>query len=416
MIFFYLPFVINGQTTNVNAEVNFERDITNERMINIIKKAKKEGKYVFVYINFGNDDKFGNSSFSYEEALRCEFSNKYVAEFLNNNFINVLIEPFYSNKKIFEIDPISNTFLSTYNITYFPQCIFFDENGYLVHRFPYGSKKGSEFINKAVLAYDRANRYSGLIEKFESDNTDSAFISNFFNTVNSVGDDIEKYVTSFIRKRNNLFNQETGEILINSYSNQAALDYIFENHLKWKKVIDENKLINFYKRRIYEQISRNKNWLGNNWMIKIDSLINWFENKYPNYGKKESINFFIKQKLNYSSQNNLIDQDNFIKKYLDSSFISKSTKAELNTYAWYTFLNSNNKVLLESALLWSYKSLEIEKNPAYLDTYANLLYKLGQINEAIEVETNALELAETKDKKTYQETLEKMKNGEKTWR
>ncbi len=54
-------------------------------------------------------------------------------------------------------------------------------------------------------------------------------------------------------------------------------------------------------------------------------------------------------------------------------------------------------------------------DPASMDTYANLLYKLGRKTEAIAKETEALALAESADKKSYQETLDKMKSGTKTW-
>ena len=51
----------------------------------------------------------------------------------------------------------------------------------------------------------------------------------------------------------------------------------------------------------------------------------------------------------------------------------------------------------------------------YIDTYANLLYKLGKKDEAITWEQKALDLAPEGEKKSYEETLDKMKKGEKTW-
>ena len=52
---------------------------------------------------------------------------------------------------------------------------------------------------------------------------------------------------------------------------------------------------------------------------------------------------------------------------------------------------------------------------ASVDTYANLLYKLGQKEEAITKEEEALRFAAEKDIKGFTETLLKMKAGEKTW-
>ena len=52
----------------------------------------------------------------------------------------------------------------------------------------------------------------------------------------------------------------------------------------------------------------------------------------------------------------------------------------------------------------------------FIDTYANLLYKLNRKEEAIETEIQAMNLAPAAEKSNYQETIDKMKKGEKTWK
>ena len=91
----------------------------------------------------------------------------------------------------------------------------------------------------------------------------------------------------------------------------------------------------------------------------------------------------------------------------------------LNQVAWDVFKKATDKIALQNALKWSKRSLEfMPDNAAYLDTYANLYYKLGQKLEAITNEKEALRLADKKDDETYkgmEETLRKMNAGEKTW-
>ena len=67
------------------------------------------------------------------------------------------------------------------------------------------------------------------------------------------------------------------------------------------------------------------------------------------------------------------------------------------------------------ALEWSKRSLKENNEPAFIDTYANLLYKLGKKDEAIIWEQKAFDLAPESDRRDIQETLDKMKAGEKTW-
>lgn len=91
----------------------------------------------------------------------------------------------------------------------------------------------------------------------------------------------------------------------------------------------------------------------------------------------------------------------------------------LNQIAWDVFNQTMDKNHLQGALILSKRSLEISPNNAiFLDTYANLFYKLGQKKEAITNEKEALRYADKKDTKGYkgmEETLRKMTAGEKTW-
>ena len=48
----------------------------------------------------------------------------------------------------------------------------------------------------------------------------------------------------------------------------------------------------------------------------------------------------------------------------------------------------------------------------YLDTYANLLYKAGRVNEAISTQKRAVNLSNGNE--LLKQTLEKMERGEKT--
>lgn len=91
----------------------------------------------------------------------------------------------------------------------------------------------------------------------------------------------------------------------------------------------------------------------------------------------------------------------------------------LNEVAWEFFEKVTATTSLEDASQWSKRSLEIyPDNHMFIDTYANLVYKLGRKEEAITKETEALNIAkrEKADATGYEATLLKMKAGEKTWK
>lgn len=99
---------------------------------------------------------------------------------------------------------------------------------------------------------------------------------------------------------------------------------------------------------------------------------------------------------------------------------------ELNQVAWYFWELATKQNDLEKALMWSKHSMDLYEelnknkhtpftkgNPAYIDTYAHLLYKLNRKEEAIEWQTKALEAqkAAGQSYSVFGETLEKMKTG-----
>lgn len=93
----------------------------------------------------------------------------------------------------------------------------------------------------------------------------------------------------------------------------------------------------------------------------------------------------------------------------------------MNNNAWTIFTYSNNKKELSIALQWAAKAIEQgPKNYSNsVDTYANILYKLERVPEAISWEEKAVRLAEDQkdyDNLTlYNEALAKMKNRIATW-
>jgi len=85
----------------------------------------------------------------------------------------------------------------------------------------------------------------------------------------------------------------------------------------------------------------------------------------------------------------------------------------LNSVAWDVFVNLNDPQALKNALEWSFIAIQREPLPEFVDTYANLLYKLGEKEKAIEWQERAVKAAP--GNKDLNRALELMKKGEKTW-
>lgn len=115
--------------------------------------------------------------------------------------------------------------------------------------------------------------------------------------------------------------------------------------------------------------------------------------------------------------------DTLVERNLGGNLIglpSLSAANTLNDLAWKVFENKKaTKAQLTQAIQWSRKAVEFSKPyPAfwasYADTYASLLYRSGQKEEAIKIEQAAWETAKSldgEDAANLEETLKKMKDG-----
>lgn len=90
-------------------------------------------------------------------------------------------------------------------------------------------------------------------------------------------------------------------------------------------------------------------------------------------------------------------------------------KAALNNFIYYSiFRHSDDNATLSKACQWMELIIKSEPdNAAFLDTYANVLYKMGKRTEAIFWERKSLSL-EPDNKETIK-TYEQMSKGAPTW-
>jgi len=110
------------------------------------------------------------------------------------------------------------------------------------------------------------------------------------------------------------------------------------------------------------------------------------------------------------------DWDNFGKYYaLYFERAGRHSSYHINNISWSVFEHVADPEVLKVAVKWmKYETETLNKTPEALDTYANLLHKVGKTNEAIKCQEKAVAMAPGNS--SLQETLEKMKRGERTWK
>ena len=89
--------------------------------------------------------------------------------------------------------------------------------------------------------------------------------------------------------------------------------------------------------------------------------------------------------------------------------------AKISSISKKVFEGTNDTVLLNQALKWMEKAVDMERNSFTMSTYANLLYKLGNKEEALKWMDKAVVLAPETEQPDYQVVMDKMQKGENTW-
>jgi len=145
--------------------------------------------------------------------------------------------------------------------------------------------------------------------------------------------------------------------------------------------------------------------------------------KYGKLGKEaywKSIIFFYYAKSNSEGYAIAAKESVKLMQFLNIEYPNKANirlgGMALNNMAWATFLSCSDPAILNKAIEWSKYSMdETPNNYANIDTYANILYKLGRVKEAIEWEKKALALTPEFRKQEILKNLSKMEKGIKTW-
>ncbi|NLU94874.1 thioredoxin family protein [Chitinophaga sp. Ak27] len=403
------------------------------------EQAKAEHKYIFI-------DIYATWCVPCRMMDNQVYNSDSVGKIMDSSFISLKLQMDKTKKDSESTKQwysFADSIKAVHKIPSYPTFLFLSPNGDLVYRSS-GLKSKAEFIKDAqtalsstqttgaqLIAYREDKLSTGEMEKLalqilETDNKELAdeiaqkvkrntldhlkptelanpdhiqFIRNFPDLV-TTKDNFFKALTSYKQKIDKIVEQA-------GFSDEFAEYTISREFIEpqiFGKKQDSNESPNWENLQKQMAGKFDANRVKN---VLLDAQIRW-------YTVHKDINKVIKytiQKIDMTG----IDTTNDIK------------LAGINNFIYnYIFTHSDDPSILQKAIGW----MEIivnssPKNYNWLDTYANLLYKTGKVNEAIHVEKKALEAIEGVDKhiSTYQRdlnqmnlTLAKMKEGQPTWR
>jgi len=375
-------------------------------------KAKKENKMIFMdaYTTWcGPCKMMAKNIFPLPEA----------GKFYNANYINVKVQ--LDTTKA-DDDYIKGWYKDAhdimvgYNVKVFPTYLFISPDGKLLHR-AVGSSDVATFIGKGKDALDPNKQYYTLQDRYNAGEKSAAFMRSLTLAANNAYDkpNAVKYGNEFFAMEKNLNTPENIKLIdeITESSKDQGFAFIVNNMPAYNKVIGEGaaeKKIRYIALREDVFPAIRKKGATPDW----DALQKTISSKYPamadeimSYGK---ITYYGNVTQDYPSFSKEVSS--YMEKYA-----GRFSPEELNAYAWTIFSRCDDVKCIDQALQWSKKSVDLTSNHMFMDTYANLLYKKGQKDDAIAWEEKAMVAAKADkaDTAPYEDTIKKMKSGDKTW-
>lgn len=457
-LIFLVPIIMNAQVG-----IRFEEGLTWKQ---ILQKAKKENKFIFVdcYTTWCGPCKFMD---------KTVYSNEKVGNYFNDKFISVKVQLDTSksdNDFIKGWYAEADLIKSKYKVAAFPTYLFFSPEGDIVHR-DVGSFTPEDFLTVGTDALNFDKQYYPALEKYRRCELNPAYMKELARKVYKVGEkkDAQKIANDYIdrlpidslftkdniqlmreftnsskdrgfiifRDSSKRISETTDEQINATICKNIVLGIIYNEEIKpyssikkgkpdWKRINSNLKKYGplgkdayvmykpeiIFKSEIEPALKINSDWdkilplinkqnLGSNAEYVVGSTVVYYLNAIEYYHTERKCKNLIAAGIYYA--------DSF------STFLKADA---LNTWAWTIFEHSNEKDELGQALKWSKRSNELQPaDPFYMDTYANILYKLGLVQDAIMWQKKAIQELRFRNYNNLaiQRNLDKMQNGEKTW-
>ncbi len=353
------------------------------------------------------------------------FPQKAVGDNINASFISVKVQLDTTKGddaavKSWYAD--GHTIAEQYHVIAYPTYLFFDENGNVVHRVVGSTQTPEEFIAKADKALNPKTQYYTLLKEYTDGKKDTAFLHSLALTAGEAYDmkNANAIANEYINKLTNLYTKDNLEFI--SQFTQTSKDKGFGIMLNNGGKVDAVMGVGYADRTVENIILQEEAYpvMFGQKVAKPQDLAepDWaaiqakVQAKYPS--KTEEVMDYAKVVFYMKKQ----DWQHFapaITAYM-KLYGNTASDDQLNSFAWTVFQNCSDMTCVADALDWSKKSFEGNNNPAFIDTYANILYKMGKKDDAIKWEQKAMDGSESDaDKKQFQDTIDKMKAGEKTW-
>jgi thiol-disulfide isomerase/thioredoxin len=384
LVVFFLLGIIESSLTQ---GINFEKGSFEE----IKAKAKKENKLIFIdaYTTWCGPCKWMASTV---------FTNDTVGQFYNDKFLSAKIDM----EKGEGID-----FAKKYNVRCYPNLIILNGDGEVIHRMG-GGLRPQAFINFGANALQGNKTFNYYLSNFDQNKSNTPFLLEYIEYLGHTCLPVEEPINSYFEHvEPSKYSEKENWKLIWNYSNSKdskTFNYFIKNQKEFSAKYGQDsvdmKIVSVFQKESHKFLYSNP--------------IN--ENELTTYLKEiESLNISQSKNAVFSIKLDLFIKKNDWKGYENELLLNGDQlllKNQYNAVAWNIYEKSSNQELLTKAAHWMKTLTDYQgnnsQNYAELDTYACVLYKLKQKEEALKIALRAIEKAKSMGMKEsqYEETTE----------
>jgi thioredoxin-related protein len=405
--------------------VHFEDQVSWDRAM---AKAKAEHKYVFV-------DCFATWCVPCRKMDQEVYVKADVGEFMNKNFVSVRLQmDSTSNDAAATKDnyAVAHKIMKKFNINAFPSFIFLDPDGNIVHR-DVGFLKAADFINVANSALDTNVQYYTLLADFKQGRLAYDKMPGLARALDKIGEKVDaaevagSYIENYLIKMDKraLFQQENIRFITSHIhsTNGKAFEWLYRNAGEVDSAMEygrfsEEVVENTIAKCEVNPITKKWDSLGRKDVGKSD----WNELQKDirkRYTDAYAARIILGAQLRWSRAKKDWDKLVYyeVRKINNYGLDTAGTNVVItnNNIFNVIFMHSHSKRIIKRAIGWMRIICNAHpEDEDYQDTYANLVYKLGEKRKAIILEQRAYSFSKEGNKE-IKLTLEKMKNGQPTW-
>ncbi len=340
------------------------------------KKAGESGKLIFIdaYTTWCGPCKY---------MAKAIFTNDEVGRFYNSNFICLKMDMEKGEGK--EI-------AEKYAVQVYPTFLFIDAKGQKVHQ-TCGSKESIDFLEDGKNTLNPENQLLTFTKNYETGQRDFIFLKEYTRLLQNAAIAANTIVDELVLtdKSEELVNEKDFELLANSSEvGSVSFQFLMTYREKYASVLKNQRFNEFLSSSFLNEAAK----AGK---MQSQQVLNNAISKLEEYNIENVKELSLRMNWQYA-QVTKTELFEAAQPYIENFGMSDAN--ELNNAAWIIFESYSEPNRLEAAANWAKQSIELKKDFANTDTYANLLFKLGKKEEALKMAKESLELGKKQEMET----------------